>query len=86
MIPKDLKVASDLILKITRCNCNTSHCKTTACSCASAGLPCSQYCGCQDNGCENKWNKVESNENNDNDDNDDNEANEDEGDGTDNED
>ena len=58
MIPKGMKAAPDQILKITRCNCNASHCKTSACSCFSAGLPCSQYCGCQENGCENKWNQV----------------------------
>ena len=78
MIPKDLKVAPDEILKIRRCNCNVSHCKTTACSCAFAGLPCSKFCDCQDNGCESKWNKVEHTENNDNYDDDNNEANEDE--------
>ena len=58
MIPKGMKTAPDEILKITRCNCDASHCKTSACSCSSARLPCSQFCGCQENGCDNKWNEV----------------------------
>ena len=58
MMPKGAKAAPDEILKITRCGCNTSHCKTSACSCTSYSIPCPEFCGCNKNGCDNKWNKV----------------------------
>ena len=53
-----MKTAPDEILRITRCSCNASHCETSACSCHSARIPCSQFCGCHQNGCNNKWNKL----------------------------
>ena len=33
-----------------------SKCETLACSCARANIPCSEFCGCQQHGCSNKWN------------------------------
>ena len=56
-----MKAAPDEILKVTRCNCNASHCKTSACSCSSSSIPCSEFCGCKQNGCDNKFNRMISN-------------------------
>ena len=49
----------DVVVRSTRCSCVVSRCKTAACSCSSAGLQCSHFCGCQEQGCENKWNQDE---------------------------
>ena len=56
-MPKDMKGAPDEILKITCYNCNSSHSKTSACSCPS-NISCSEVCGCNKNGCDNKLNRV----------------------------
>ena len=49
MMPRGCKTAPDEVLKSTRCNCESSHCKTLACSCSMANMPCSEFCGCQEN-------------------------------------
>ena len=55
MILKGIQLTPDVIEAARR--------KTTACSCSSAGLQCSHFCGCQDHGCQNKlqwrWRRLE---------------------------
>ena len=57
MSPKGCKTAPDTVLESTRCNCPSSQCKITSCSCAKLQYACSEFCGCQTNGCFNKWNE-----------------------------
>ena len=35
---------------------SASQCKTLACSCNKARIPCTEFCGCADHSCMNKWN------------------------------
>ena len=57
MFPPGCKPAPDVVLKSTKCNCDASHCLTSACSCVKVNIPCSEFCGCQNKGCSNKWNQ-----------------------------
>ena len=56
MVPKGTKIAPDEVLKSTKCNCQASQCRTLACSCMKANMACSEFWGCQEQGCLNKWN------------------------------
>ena len=38
--------APENMLKQVHCKCRKSECKTKACSCVSAGLFCTELCGC----------------------------------------
>ena len=53
---KEWRQHLNAILKITRCNCNASYCRTSAMLCSS--IPCTEFCGCNHNGCNSKWERV----------------------------
>ena len=35
-----------------------SQCKISSCSCSKGRLSCSEFCGCRNEGCRNKWNMM----------------------------
>ena len=46
------------------------QCKTS-CSCSKGRISCSEFCGCKNGGCRNKWNMMRDNDDNNDSDNDD---------------
>ena len=57
MFPPGCEPAPDVVLESTKCNCDASHCLTSASSRVQVNIPCSEFCGYQSKGCSNKWNK-----------------------------
>lgn len=51
MLPRGVDVAPEQVLKMTRCNCSSSQCKSRKCACVKADVKCSEFCGCKN--CEN---------------------------------
>ena len=47
--------------------CLVSQCKTSSCSCSKGRISCSEFCGCKNEGCRNKWNMTYGDDDNDSD-------------------
>lgn len=57
-LPEDVPLAPENILKLIRCSCESdAPCKTMRCRCASAKLPCTVFCTCQADNCNNELTK-----------------------------
>ena len=60
MVPDNIKLAPDEILKRISCKCATKHCSVniatgnSQCSCAKAQMACGEFCSCDKDLCENK--------------------------------
>ena len=59
MMPSCAKIAPEAVTKSLKCDCSKSECKTQACKCRKNLRPCSIYCSCVNNNCENPYNEVE---------------------------
>ena len=72
MVPDGTPLAPKVVLDLTRCSCTGEHhnvtlksincflgsnCRTNRCSCSRSSLPCSEFCKCQERGCENRFNR-----------------------------
>ena len=54
MLPNDVKIAPDDVLKMVRCSCAVIQCKNNQCSCFKANMKCTKFCGCEVSLCENQ--------------------------------
>ena len=59
MMPSCAKIAPEAVTKSLKCDCSKSECKTQACKCRKNLRPCSIYCSCVNNNCENPYNEVD---------------------------
>ena len=57
MLPNGTIIAPEEVLRIVKCNCSVSQCRTLVCSCHKSNFPCTPFCSCECIECENPFNR-----------------------------